>query len=172
MATKRSRARLSPSKCPSGHKLPREGCSPLYCVDAGEVLPPSTALSKASPKRSTEASEAEREAKDALSFALARENARRAVVPAPNLEGGAAEEYVEAKKVALLPVAMAEIETQLRFGDDKARMEAARDVMRMNGMLNRDAPTGVTPTIVINMGDKPQLPWLQRANDGKEGGKP
>jgi hypothetical protein len=158
--------RMSTKKCPGGHKLPKEGCSPLFCVD-GEALPPSTALSVAEKERPAVASEAAEEAREKLSFALARENVRRELVPVPNLEGADAEEYIEKKKVALLPVAIAEIETQLRFGDDKARVEAARDVLRMNGMLNRDAPTGVTPTIVINMGEKPQLPWLQRKNEGE-----
>lgn len=141
-------------KCPSGHKLPKEGCTPLFCVTGATALAASAPVKKVSG-----------EYEQSLTFAKSRNEAREALVPAPNLTGAAAEEYVEEKKVALLPQALAEVEFQLRYGDNKERAEAARDVLRMNGMLNRDAPTGVAPTVIINMGDKQALPWLKRKED-------
>jgi hypothetical protein len=146
MAAKRKVKKLS---CPGGHDLPRPGCTPLSCVDKVTSL----SRAKAVPPNP--------EDDEKMTFAVARKGARETLVQVPNLSGADAEEYVEEKKVALLPQAMAEIEFQLKYGDNKERIDAARDVMRMNGMLNRDAPTGVAPTIIINMGDK-KLPWQKK----------
>lgn len=148
MAAKRKVKNLS---CPSGHKLPREGCTPLSCVDGVTSL----ARAKAAPIQHDD------ELDEKMQFAQSRKSARETLVPVPNLEGAEAEEYVESKKVALLPQAIAEVEFQLKYGDSKERIDAARDVLRMNGMLNRDAPTGVAPTIIIDMGGK-ELPWKKK----------
>lgn len=143
---------VSQTKCPSGHALPKDGCTPLYCGMT------TTALSKASPVKPVAVDD---DARERLSFAISRRDARDELVPVPELSGADAEEYIEEKKVSLMPRALAEVEFQLNYGDEKARIEAARDVLRMNGMLNRDAPTGIAPTIVINMGNQ-KLPWQKK----------
>lgn len=153
MAPRGPKKRIAQTTCPSGHALPKEGCTPMYCGMT------TTALTKASPVKPIDTDK--EEARGKLSFAISRKEAREELVPVPNLTGGEAEEYVEEKKVSLLPTALAEVEFQLKYGDEKARIEAARDVLRMNGMLNRDAPTGVAPTIVINMGNQ-KLPWQKK----------
>lgn len=151
-----AKKKVKATQCPNGHELPREGCSPVYC---GNV----TALVKAKKEKPAPREADDDEAEERLSYALSRERVRDRALPIPSVQGAEAEEYVEKKKVELLPRAMQEVEFQLRYGDDKQRVEAARDVLRMNGMLNRDAPTGVAPTIIINMKDgNASFPWLKR----------
>lgn len=149
--------KVKETTCPSGHKLPHLGCSPLVCVKSA------TALSKAKVERGGK--HEEKQAKEAIGYAIARKKVRAELVPVPVLEGADAEEWVEKKKVSLLPKALSEVEFQLDYGDNKERSEAARDVLRMNGMLNRDAPTGVAPTVIIQMANGQTLPWLTRKEE-------
>lgn len=149
MAGKKKVKELS---CPGGHKLPRAGCSPMVCVESV------TSLSRAKVQRKMPNRE-EGDARENIQFSIARRKVREELVPVPQLSGAEAEEYVEKEKVDLLPQALAEVKFQLLYGDDKQRIEAGRDVLRMNGMLNRDAPTGTQATVIVQMGPGQTLPW-------------
>lgn len=146
-----AKKKVKRTHCPGGHTLPNPGCSPVACVEKGAV-----ALDKV-----------KKEPLDnKLEFAIARKEAREALVPVPDLKGADAEEHVESRSVNLMPRALAEMEYQLNYGDNTERINAARDIMRMNGRLNRDAPTGVGPTIIINTSNgEMQLPWLPRKEE-------
>lgn len=124
--------------------------------DAGES--DDSGLSAPTEERSPE--EVERRAQ---AFLESRAKVRAELVPVPKIEGAEAEEWAENKKVALLPAAIAEIEYQLKYsGSDKARIEAARDVLDMNGMRKRDAPVAGGAVIFFNPGEGFKLPWKKQ----------
>ena len=177
-------------RCPKGHKLPREGCTPLYCVGGGKQPKPGSpadverkareatfaatdiALARAE-KREEETfndrkglKEAPVDEKDRTAKVLATKvgqwAARKALLQVPEGLGGAdAEEWAQKEGVALLPMAVAELKYQLLYGDDKQRSEAARDVLSMNGMRNRESGGNNAPTIILNIGGGP-LPWEEK----------
>lgn len=145
-----AKKKVKATQCPGGHTLPNPGCSPVTCVEQGTV-----ALDKVKKPQDNK-----------LEFAIARKEAREQLVPVPDLKGAEADEHVETRMVDLMPRALAEIEFQLNYGDNTERINAARDIMRMNGRLNRDAPSGAGPTIIINNGGaEMQLPWLKRKEE-------
>lgn len=179
--------------CPGGHRLPREGCTVMYCLDQR------AGVSGRGGKRASKQATARREAAqkalasplkdlgtvpptqpsntrtDALPLAEQMEGrateagklalmagkhaARRGLLPVPDLKGGEAEEYAQRKLVDLLPQAVTELEQQLTYGDDKQRIEAARDVLDANGMRRREQVGNMVPPIVLNFTGV--LPWMQ-----------
>lgn len=176
-------------RCPGGHRLPRKGCTPMYCLDqragvsgkGGKRAPPQSVarreaaekaltaplkdLGSVQPKepsaglplaeqmegRSTEAGR--------LAVLAGKHAARRGLLPVPDLKGGDAEEYAQKKLVEMLPAAVTELEHQLTYGDDKQRVEAARDVLDANGMRRREQAGNMVPPIVLNFTGV--LPWMQ-----------
>lgn len=97
-----------------------------------------------------------------LAQSQGRHSARKAFFKAPtNLPAAEAETWAQAKAVSLLPDALAEIEFQLKMGDDGMRRDAARDVLDINGMRRREAAGAGGATIILNLGGK-ELPWAQR----------
>lgn len=193
--------KLSFTDCPKGHKLPREGCTPIYCGgDAPAALPPLTPLAKAAAKRGRSKSKTADKAKTRMpSAAVLRDKAvavmqethsdrqelasipdddyieryqlkvgkriaeravRMALLKMPEgLSGADAEDWADKKAVELLPQAMAQIEYDLKYGDDSQRREAARDVLDMTGRRRRDGMVASAPTIVLNLGGGHMLPW-------------
>lgn len=179
-------------ECPKGHKLPHEGCTPLYCRDAptkGVAPSPLKALGKAPPARRKPKSGIAAEQEKAVEKVLAavpqgadRQNEtldefkrkqaekigkrvaeramRLALVKMPEgLSGAEAEEWADKKTLELLPVAIAQIEYDLLYGDDGQRREAARDILDMTGRRRRDAAGAAPPTIVLNLGGSSLMPW-------------
>jgi hypothetical protein len=158
-------------ECPKGHKLPykskRGNCTPLYCseqrIDPRKNDAEKRGLMKVekedAKKRGERVKTAQREEVERGMKQMARRDVRKGLLePTPaDLAGEAAETYVTDKLVRLLPDAVAELEFQLKFGDDKQRMEAARDVLDANGMRKRDAVTAGGQTIVLNVNGP--LPW-------------
>lgn len=175
--------------CPGAHRLPREGCTPMYCLDqrAGvsgrggkRASPQSKArrevaqkalasplkdlgtVEPAAPNNALPlAEQMEGRATEAGKLALmaGKHAARRGLLPVPDLKGGEAEEYAQRKLVDLLPQAVTELEQQLTYGDDKQRIEAARDVLDANGMRRREQVGNMVPPIVLNFTGV--LPWMQ-----------
>jgi len=115
----------------------------------------------------------ERRARLNLQGNLISQRLRNQLVPMPaGLKGGDAEKYGADKLVEMIPLAVQEIEYRLRFGDDDARNDAARDVLDANGLRRKEALQVGAPTIVLNFGEAQagghSFPFLKRSNDAKE----
>lgn len=85
------------------------------------------------------------------------------------LEGAAAEEWVSRRALMLSVDALAELERQLKLGDDTQRREAARDILDMNGMRKKESVGGANTPIIMLVnpnGGPVQVPWAQRAPIG------
>lgn len=92
-----------------------------------------------------------------------RDRMKRAKVPA-GLGPDQAVDWSQKKLALLLPEAVASLQQDLRYGTPKARSEAATAVMRANGVANKDAVSGYSPTIILQLGDSiKDVPFLQRA---------
>ena len=81
--------------------------------------------------------------------------------------------WADRKALELLPAALAEVNFNLKYGNDKQRSEATNQVLDMHGLRRREAAAGQHATIVLNLnGGKDalaaQLPWLKR-DDTKKG---
>jgi len=175
--------------CPKGHKLPRRtelgSCTAVRCADydiAGNKLVDKTTLDKVSQKRPVEAEidmlerlggeapevvqVARRSRADEIvkvATAAGRRAARLAHFKVPEgLKGEEAEKWTKERALELLPLAIAEMEYMLMLGSDNQRIEAARDILDMNGLRKKDVSSGGGgATIVLNLGTK-DLPWAQR----------
>ena len=78
--------------------------------------------------------------------------------------------WAERKSLELLPAAVAELSFNLKYGNDKQRAEAMRDVMDINGMRKRDVQAGMQPTIILNLAGglkevEAKLPWLKKSTE-------
>jgi len=113
-----------------------------------------------------EAAQAKSTALRRIDQAVAHHVARMAHLNVPaGLEGKAAEDYADKKALQLLPLAMAELEFNLKYGDAQARQQAARDVREMTGRGKRELHAAQGPAIVIQMapGQSLNMPqWAQR----------
>lgn len=177
--------------CPKKHPLPNTTkygqCTPLHCpldlpVDEFPHEPaiklPSNILPVAAEAAETIAviaeethidealaTTAKRKQLQDLSHAAGRSAARKAFFKVPtNMDAPTAEAWAQAKAVSLLPDALAELEYQLKLGDDTMRRDAARDILDINGMRKRDSPGNGGATIILNLGGK-ELPWAQKVVD-------
>lgn len=164
-------------------------CAPIYCaLEKGDKADPKKAekarrselarhqetadkhLDKMLPKGDplfdvarADAIEEKVETVSRMAKAVGRLSARRAFFNVPEGLGGAeAEEWATQRAVSLLPDALAEIEYQLKMGDDSQRRDAARDVLDINGMRKKDGGGNVGATIILNLGGS-RLPWQQGA---------
>lgn len=152
--------------CPDGHKLPHvlsngAQCTPAFCAvqNMGNAL--AKKKEEAIADRDDEAIAMEK-AKRHSSLAISREKLRKKLVERPEFpDAKAAEEWTQDRVVKLLPDALAEVEYQLRFGDDAQRMGAARDILDANGMRRRDATASGGQTIILHMNSV--LPWQDKA---------
>lgn len=96
--------------------------------------------------------------------AVGRDLARRKLLgfPEGKLEGADAEEWADKKIVEMLPLAVAELEFQLKYGDDEQRAKAANKVLDATGRGKRENGAGaVAPIIMIQSGAAFQLPWVK-----------
>lgn len=176
-------------KCPFGHALPHKGkrgnCTPLYCTDHAEDGLVPLAESPRAAQKSQRGFAAQLEAAETKEEKLAvvekqelnteearlhkadlRRKLRRQYLDLPQqLEGAAAEEWATKKVISLVPDAVAEVEWQLKMGDDNQRIAAARDILDAAGMRKTDkGGGGVSPIIFINGGGGNfTLPWSQSA---------
>lgn len=85
--------------------------------------------------------------------ALGRKVARQALLDMPqNLKGADAEKWSDEKIVEMLPLAVAEVQYQLEYGDDGQRMKAAEKILDATGRGKRDGGGGATsPIVMINI---------------------
>ena len=111
--------------CPTGHKLPHDPCTPLFCGAMNPLKGNESTESKE--KRIVKLGEQDLALETGrISRAKQRLGARRGALSIPEgLEGSAAVEYVEKKLDSLLPDAVAEWEFQLLYGSDEQRERAA-----------------------------------------------
>lgn len=131
---------------------------------AGEQVRQADALAKVAADAAP-ATESDDKTASQLAKAVAKRAMRRNLVPVPEgLDGADAEEWAQKKAVQLLPDAAAELEYQLKYGDDSQRREAARDVLDMNGMRRRESGGNNAPTIILNLGNT-KLPWEQKTDE-------
>lgn len=156
------------TRCPNGHELPNteDGveCSSAQCaLELVTTTPVSPVL----------ANHEDRQFDNEVKTALRGENYRRKLVPVPEgLTGADADDYVERRITELQPVAIAEMERQLRFGNDTERGKAARDLLDAGGHGKKDRLGVGANMIVINMsgnnggnGSPPPLPYVGEVID-------
>lgn len=149
------------NRCPSGHELPHAiddlECSSAQCASSIEVTSaPSPPL----------VGNEERQFIKEVETAQRGESYRRKLVPVPvGLVGAEADEFVERRITELQPVAIAEMERQLRYGNDTERGKAARDILDAGGHGKKDRLGVGANMIIINMGgssgsNPPPLPYV------------
>lgn len=102
-----------------------------------------------------------------LAHGIGRFAAMRAFLKVPEgLEGADAEQYVTQRSMALTVDALAEVERQLKLGDDSMRREAARDILDMTGLRKKEGVQGGGPVIMLVGQNGQGLPWMQRVPIG------
>lgn len=169
-------------KCPGGHELPFKGptgdCTPVRCSmtsrqraarkeTKGEkkvivALPAKAvdALLKVdapAPLAIDDDSDDRRQALAAKQY----EKWRQFIGVKDDLQGDEAEKWSDAKLTNLLPVAVAQVESDLKYGSPEQRARAADKILNANGRGKRDPITASAPPIVINMVNGGDLPWRQ-----------
>jgi hypothetical protein len=158
-------------RCPKGHELPRRTsrgeCTPIYCAGGarGRLPKDMTGIVTAKLDAAIPAEARRGVEEDRLAMAQSRLAARKKYLKVPEgLTGADAEAYVTRKMVDLSPLAAAELEFELTLGDDKARAEAARDVLDRTGFGKREGGhVAAGPILIINAGGGTlELPWLRR----------
>lgn len=162
------------NRCPQGHQLPHDvdgtRCTPLWCVDKpkekkhGGGRMKANAIVKALPAG---------DVKDVVELedrrfqhSMTKAKLRREYLKVPEgLTGPDAEAYVQRKMVDLTPDAVAELEFQLKIGDDRQRMTAAQDILDRAGFGKRDGGgAAVGPIMIINaVGGSFTPPWAVKA---------
>ena len=74
----------------------------------------------------------------------------------------------DARTVKLLPLAVAEKEFQLRFGNDDQRERAADSVLRMTGRYQKEGAISGGASIILNIGGEGmQLPYMPKRDTAK-----
>jgi hypothetical protein len=98
-----------------------------------------------------------------LAQGIGRYAAMKAYFKVPeNLSGAEAEAWVTKRSIELSVDALAELERQLKLGDDFQRREAARDILKMNGLDKKEAPPQTNAVIVLNNpAGLAGIPWLK-----------
>ncbi len=176
---KRTKPMVGVILCPNRHAIgtvhETGTCTPVYCPLSiarvpkalGEVA--NTANAELEAMLPAAAVEAKEVANDAgkqeivkLSLAAGRRAARKAFSKVPeNMDAEEAETWAKTTAAQSLPYAIAELQQQLFFGDDKQRADAAHDFLDINGMRKREGGQGGGATIILNLGGK-ELPWATK----------
>lgn len=85
-----------------------------------------------------------------LAQSVGRWSAMKAFFKVPeNLEGAAAEEFVQRRALSLSVDAIMVLEKQLKLGDSAEQREAVRDILDMNGMRKRESGTAGGAVIML-----------------------
>lgn len=177
-------------KCPKGHKLPNAGdsgrCTTKWC---GVVKTTSLANAPVNPlsgpaqgraimgdeENGHNETSAVKAAEKDLMFARARAKVRAkalGLAALPPVREEDLETYALKKATSLIPDAMAEVEYQLKFGDDKQRKEAALDVLDMTGNRRRDALGGGGHTIILTLSPQDAPEWAGGVRQARIDGQP
>jgi len=104
-----------------------------------------------------------------LAQGIGRYAAMKAYFKVPdNLAGAEAEAWVSKRALELSVDALTELERQLKLGDDFQRREAARDILKMNGLDKKEAPPQANAVIVLNNpAGIAGIPWLRPVEQPK-----
>lgn len=157
------------NRCPKNHRLPHAvdgfgSCSPLRCAKdvakkvemdeiaraAQEAREAKIDANAAGPEAREAAKKEAQAARVQMQRSVAREIARRRLVPMPEgLTGADAEAYVERKLVELSVNAVAELEYQLNYLDDDHRRDAAARILDSTGHGKKDRTAGGANLIII-----------------------
>jgi hypothetical protein len=154
-------ADVSFKQCPAGHELPNTEAG-MECSSAQCAL----TLTPGSAPSPLLVNHEDRQFDKEVQTAQRGETYRRRLVPVPEgLTGADADDFVERRITELQPVAIAEMERQLRFGNDAERGKAARDLLDAGGHGKKDRLGAGANMIVINMGSSsngspPPLPYV------------
>lgn len=117
---------------------------------------------------SEEGEEAKAAAATSLAKRVGKWAARSALMKTPSgLSGAEAEEWADKNLNEALPEAVAELRYQLRYGDDKQRMDAARDVLDATGKRRKDGGVSGGATIIVNVGTLPWEKKREKVTDGE-----
>lgn len=180
------------ARCPTGHALPHHTnlgqCTPLFCAVPpakgpkrdGPAYPgrgqsygvAETALSSSKSAKDDRAKEKRdliSAEKRRLGYANDRRRVREEYIKVPkNLSGPEAEAYVTKRLVELTPYAVAELEYQLLYGDDRQRAEMMKEALDRTGFGVKDGGgSAVGPVLIINAsGGQLNVPWAQRVPPG------
>lgn len=87
-------------------------------------------------------------------------------IPKPDMSQAEAEKWTKDRLVALAPYAVTELERQIKFGNDRARAEAAKEILDRAGYSKNDqsvAHKAAAAPVVILVGTAVQPPWQQNA---------
>jgi hypothetical protein len=157
-------------RCPSGHNLPHKGdlgeCTPVDCGAPHDK--PSAALPEPARALATKEKQAPGEVESGrIALAEQRLRARLEALAVPEFKDAAdAETWADRKLAMMLPLAIADVEADLRWGDDTQRATARRQVLEATGRGRRDGIGGGSgPSIVIianNPNGTIDLPWAQK----------
>lgn len=168
-------------RCPMGHGLPnytaRGQCTEAWCaLDPIEGTPrklkplraDSALVAAAVESVADNAADAgiaqKKRLRAAMQLAMYNRKTRLSMVAQPSVEEAKAPEAWFDKRVSeLLPDALAEVEYQLRYGDDQMRKAAALDIWDANGKRKKEALNATGQTLVLNLAPGQTLPWLQKA---------
>jgi hypothetical protein len=171
----KSKKAVKSMKCPKGHELPRTvrggaQCTPLDCADDVKALVKKGEVPVAIVPSEDSDDEALKERRK-IEIRKTQLAARRGVVELPEgLEGEAAEKWADKKIVELLPLAVSELEYQLKYGSDEQRERATAKVLDANGRGKAEKAVGANQQIIINFpGGQAALPWAQRVDPKKVG---
>ena len=157
--------------CPKGHavgtKWDERTCTKLTCAEQPAQLKPGyVPKTKKKYDPPPEVAERSKPPTEALTpaHALFVERVTMAGVPA-GLSADEALAWSQRKLQELLPEAVAELQFQLRYGNDKQRFEAVDRVLNANGVAKKEVANGPTgPTVIVNLGgDLAKVPFLARA---------
>lgn len=143
-------------------------CTPLYCaaevtpVEVQEAPEPMALVPAPAVDVAVQAEAVERRT---LGAASGRLQARKAFLKVPEGMGGAeAEAWADSKLVSLLPLAVAEKEYQLLYGDDEQRSKAADRILEATGRGKRDGSGGANQPLIVLVGQGVMAPpWSSKA---------
>ncbi len=140
----------------------------MFC--AGEVMAPAVEPVKQSPQGAPQkllpipGSREEATLFENLAKASLEKRLALAGVP-KDLTGAAAEDFAVKKQLENLPVAVAEAEYRLKYGDDDQRWEAAKWFADATGHGKKETGQGGGSAVIIIQGMGTaggQLPWMQK----------
>lgn len=173
-------------RCPKGHALPHRtnkgNCTPLFCAGSTpgkkETTTGSSKLAKktAASLQTTALADADvqelAEVTTRIARAETRHKARMDYLKVPEFnDPKERDRWIEDKKQALIPLALADVEYSLKLGDQQERERARKEVLDMTGHGKREGGGGSTSPLIVLMGVSGNLaenPWVRHAAEEKE----
>lgn len=157
--------------CPGGHELPhttqRGSCTPLRCAETGSKAPFTdvVAAKKRAPAREERAIKPVKEADEGFEEADVHFQLRARKLGLPlAMDGDASEAWATKRLDELRAVAVADMEWDLKYGNEQQRREARRDLLDATGMRKKEGGGNIVPSMTIVFGSDMQAPeWLKRA---------